>query len=282
LAAAAKKALGRPVTSILVDTSLFSGPALGPGWDAGDVPTSYGAPIEAAMVDGGRPATGGDQRSAHPAIEAGRALARLLGRPTLPVSTGRAPAGARLLGTVRSAPVLDLIEQSLLDSDNVIAEMLGRQVALAEHRPLSFAGTVVAVRTALASIGFRLPRTLFDASGLSRRDRLSPALLVRLLRLDAGSTHPILNQVVSALPVAGWEGTLAQRYRTSSAAAAGRVRAKTGTLTGVVALAGLVRDRSGRLLVFAFVARQVPNGGTLSAEAALDRVAAAVAACGCR
>ncbi len=282
LAAAAKKALGRPVTSIVVDTSLFPGPALGPGWDASDVPTSYGAAIQALMVDGGRPATGGDLRSARPALEAGRALARLLGRPGLPVTAGRAAAGARVLGTVHSAPMLDLVEQALLNSDNVIAELLGRQVALAEHEPLSFAGSVVAVRAALASVGFRLPATLVDASGLSRRDRLSPAVLAALLRLDAGSTHPRLNQVISALPVAGWEGTLAQRYRTSSVAAAGQVRAKTGTLTGVVALAGLVRDRSGRLLVFAFVADRVPKGATLSAEAALDRVVASFAACGCR
>jgi D-alanyl-D-alanine carboxypeptidase/D-alanyl-D-alanine-endopeptidase (penicillin-binding protein 4) len=282
LATAARKALGRPVTSIVVDASLFTGPTLGPGWAASDVPTSYGAAIQALMVDGGRPATGGETRSARPALEAGRALARLLGRPTLPVTAGQAAAGARVLGTVHSAPMLDLVERAMLDSDNVIAEMLGRQVARAEHKPLSFAGTVVAVRAALASVGFRLPATLVDASGLSSRDRLTPATLVALLRLDAGSAHPRLNQVVSALPVAGWEGTLAQRYRVSGVTAAGRVRAKTGTLTGVVALAGLVRDRSGRLLVFAFVADRVPNGTTLAAEAALDRVAASFAACGCR
>ena len=282
LAATARRASGRPITSILVDTSLYTGPALGPGWGASDVPTSYGAAIQALVVDGGRPATGGNLRSARPALEAGRALARLVGRPNLPVRAGRAAVGARVLGTVYSAPLLDLVEQALLYSDNVIAEMLGRQVALAEHQPTSFAGAVVAVRMALASVGFRLPRTLVDASGLSRRDRLSAAVLAALVRLDAGSTDPALNQVVSALPVAGWEGTLAPRYRTSAVAAAGRVRAKTGTLTGVVALAGLVRDRSGRLLVFAFIAPHVPAGGTLAAEAALDRVAAAFAACGCR
>ena len=300
LAAAARAALGRPITSILVDTSLYTGAVLGPGWDANDVPTTYGAPIQALMVDGGRPATGGDLRSAHPALEAGRALARLLGRPALAVTAGRAAAGARVLGAVRSEAVLDLVEQALLYSDNVIAEMLGRLVALAEHRAPSFAGAVVAIRVALASVGFRLPRTLADASGLSRRDRLSPAVLAALLRLDASPTRPVLNQVVSALPVAGWQGTLAQRYRTSGAAAAdrtsgaaaadrtsgaaaaGRVRAKTGTLTGVVALAGLVRDRSGRLLVFAFIADRVAAGAKLPAEAALDRVVASFAACGCR
>jgi D-alanyl-D-alanine carboxypeptidase/D-alanyl-D-alanine-endopeptidase (penicillin-binding protein 4) len=61
------------------------------------------------------------------------------------------------------------------------------------------------------------------------------------------------------------------------------VRAKTGTLTGVSALAGLVHDADGRLIVFALIADRVPGGeaGTAGSEAALDRVAAALAGCGC-
>jgi D-alanyl-D-alanine carboxypeptidase/D-alanyl-D-alanine-endopeptidase (penicillin-binding protein 4) len=76
---------------------------------------------------------------------------------------------------------------------------------------------------------------------------------------------------------------LKDRYGTSTAAAAaGRVRGKTGTLTGVSSLAGAVRDASGRLLVFALDADRAPPGGNYAAEAALDRVAATLAACGCR
>ena len=256
-----------------------SRPRLGPD----DVPTTYASAIQSLVVDGGLPATGGEIRSAQPALEAGRALARLLGHPRLPVTVGRARTGARLLGSVRSATVLDLAEQALMASDNVIAEMLGRQVARVEHEPLSFAGTAAGVRRALASVGFHLPATLFDGSGLSRRDRLSPAVLVALLRLDLSATHPALNQIVSGLPVSGWDGSLRPRYQLPpSSAVAGRVRAKTGTLTHVVALAGLVRDRSGRLLLFAFLASEVPTGGTFGAEAALDNLVTSFAACGCR
>jgi D-alanyl-D-alanine carboxypeptidase/D-alanyl-D-alanine-endopeptidase (penicillin-binding protein 4) len=106
-----------------------------------------------------------------------------------------------------------------------------------------------------------------------------------VLRLAAGPAHPDLHDLVIGLPVAGWSGTLADRYMSGSATkGAGTVRAKTGTLTGVSSLAGLVHDVDGRLLAFAFVADRVPNSdaGTVAAEAALDRIAATLAGCGCR
>jgi D-alanyl-D-alanine carboxypeptidase/D-alanyl-D-alanine-endopeptidase (penicillin-binding protein 4) len=81
--------------------------------------------------------------------------------------------------------------------------------------------------------------------------------------------------------VADWDGTLAGRFTADDPAAhrgAGLVRAKTGTLTSVSTLAGVVTTTSGRLLIFAFMAPAV--GGTVAAtdaaESALDRSAAAL------
>jgi D-alanyl-D-alanine carboxypeptidase/D-alanyl-D-alanine-endopeptidase (penicillin-binding protein 4) len=89
-----------------------------------------------------------------------------------------------------------------------------------------------------------------------------------------------VRNLIAALPVAAWSGTLASRYVTGSArAGAGLVRAKTGTLTGVSALAGTVHDRSGELLAFAFIADRAAD--KTAAEPALDAIAARLAGCGC-
>jgi D-alanyl-D-alanine carboxypeptidase/D-alanyl-D-alanine-endopeptidase (penicillin-binding protein 4) len=185
-----------------------------------------------------------------------------------------------VLASVRSAPFGTLVEQMLQASDNVIAECLARQVALAEHRPASFAGAAQAVRAVLARLGVDPGGGLVDGSGLAASDRVSAAALAGVMRLVAGPAQPRLHAVAAALPVAGWSGTLATRYvRGRTHAAAGLVRAKTGTLTGVSTLAGVVHDHSGRLLGFALLAEH--TGPTAAAEAALDSVVTALASCGC-
>ncbi len=269
------------VTRIVVDDSLFTGPAVSPNWAPGDAPSDYAAPITALMVDGGRANPTDTLRSGNPAAAAGQALAQDLGNPSIAVIAGRAPARAKPLARVYSAPLSVLIEQMLHQSDNVIAEVLARHVAIAAHRASSFLGAAHAVRAVLARLGARIGAGMLDGSGLSAADRVSPAALVAVLRVIAGTTAPSLRGIVGALPVARWSGTLFDRFSSATtASAAGRVRAKTGTLTGVSSIAGYVHDRSGRLLVFAFDADRA--GATGAAEVALDRMAAALAGCGCR
>ena len=274
---------GSPVTQVVVDSSLFTGPTVHPTWDPTDVDGGYVAPIEALMADGGRRRPDRSERSHEPALDAGRAFASFLGLPPSAVVAGSAPKGAQVLAQVRSAPIVRIVEQMLTVSDNVLAECLARQVAIARGVSASFDGAADAVRQELVELGADISgEQLVDGSGLSPQDRLSPALLVNVLRVAASSEHPTLHALFPGLPVAGYEGTLEDRYRTGPAAAfAGMVRAKTGTLTGVSTLSGVVEDTDGRTLAFAFMADQVPPGGTLGAEAALDNLAGSLARCGC-
>jgi serine-type D-Ala-D-Ala carboxypeptidase/endopeptidase (penicillin-binding protein 4) len=281
LAAQVRKALGgTPITSIVVDDSRFTGPRTAPGWQPTDVPSTYASAITPLMVDGGLPATGGSLRSAIPDLEAARAFARLAAVPTVPVTRGLAPAAARKLGAVDSATMLDLVEQMLKVSDNVIAELLGREVARRAHQPPSFTGAAAAITLDVAKVGVASGVHLVDASGLSDLDQIAPRSLVALLAAVVGGRYPALGNLITAMPVAAWDGTLATRFEVGrSKSGAGRVRAKTGTIGHVVTLAGIVRDVSGRLLLFAFMARGVPDVD--AGERSLDAAAAALARCGC-
>jgi D-alanyl-D-alanine carboxypeptidase/D-alanyl-D-alanine-endopeptidase (penicillin-binding protein 4) len=271
------------VRRIIVDDSLFFGPTVSPHWDASDIGTNYAAPITALMSDAGVIRPPGYARSTAPDMDAAKAFAKLLGNPALPIRIGRAPGGAKRVASVESAPVATLVEQMLQTSDNVIADVLARQVAIAQHQPASFTGAVTAIRRVLGRLGVKVGDGMYDGSGLASGDRVSPAALVSVLRLIAGygpAKAAQLHLIAAELPVAGWSGTLEERYTAGAERfAAGRLRAKTGTLSTVSSLAGLVRDRSGRLLLFAFDADRAV--GTDGAEAALDALAGRLSRCGC-
>jgi D-alanyl-D-alanine carboxypeptidase/D-alanyl-D-alanine-endopeptidase (penicillin-binding protein 4) len=269
-----------PVRRVIVDSSLFGGPTVGPGWDDDIVRYGYGAPITALTVDGGRPDPRSPARDPEPDLLAGRAFARALGVRAVVRGTAPASADAAVLGTVQSPPMLAMVEHMLTTSDNVLAETLARQVALEKGQPATFAGAAAAARAAVTGLGLDASRYQpADASGLSRQNLLTTGLLTSVLTRTV--VDPALRGVLSGLPVAAYSGTLARRFGAADDGA-GRVRAKTGTLSGVSALSGVVLDTGGRQLAFAVVADGVPPGGNDSAELALDRIGAALAACGCR
>jgi D-alanyl-D-alanine carboxypeptidase/D-alanyl-D-alanine-endopeptidase (penicillin-binding protein 4) len=270
---------GTPVSRIVVDSSLFSGPLTATGWGPADAPSSYAAPVTATAVDGARVSPGSQARSGQPGLDAGAALADALGAPGATVVLGEAPAGAQTLATVHSAPVARLVEQALSMSDNMLAEALARQVALARDLPATFEGAAQAVTETLAEDGIDVAGVaLADGSGLSREDRVPARVLTALVSGAADGSLDGASALLSGLPVAGYDGTLFDRG--DAGTAPGAVRAKTGTLLGVHALAGTVVTADGRLLAFAVVADG--SGGDDAAESALDAVAAALAGCGCR
>ncbi len=172
----------------------------------------------------------------------------------------------------------------LTESNNVIAENLARQVAIATGRPASFSGGAAAETAVLRKLGVRSGVSLVDGSGLSPRDRITPATLVQLIRLAAAPGQPGLRPVLTGMPVAGFSGTLARGgsvFNDLGPPALGVVRAKTGNLLTVASLAGVAYARNGQLLAFAFMADRLPKAGLDPAADDLDRLATSLAGCGC-
>lgn len=197
------------------------------------------------MVDEGRldhSTAGPAQRSYDPAAAAASAFAGLLRDRGVTVEDWPRPGsgkGGTRLAVHRSAPLSELVERMLTNSDNDLAEALARHVALAAGEPGSFAGAAKAIPEALRKYGVPLSGAVFrDGSGLDHDDRLAPVTLARILALAAAPDHAELRPVLTGMPVAGFSGTLAERFR--AAPGAGVVRAKTGTLTGTNTIAGIV------------------------------------------
>jgi D-alanyl-D-alanine carboxypeptidase/D-alanyl-D-alanine-endopeptidase (penicillin-binding protein 4) len=281
------------------DSALYSGPPLAPSWPASYVATGNVSPITSLEVDQGRlTASGMPQdaddpgnfrpRSLTPAADAARAFGSLLAahgiRVRGPVRPGRPPAAGVTLARVTSPPLAEIVQWMLTESNNVIAENLARQVAIAVGRPASFSGAAAAVMAADRRLGVRGIR-LVDGSGLSPADRITARALVQLITLAAGPGRASLRPAITGLPVAGFSGTLAPGvsvFGATGPAARGVVRAKTGNLTSVAALAGVAYASNGQLLAFAFMADQVPKAGLSQAGRVIDELATELAGCGCR
>ncbi|GAC46838.1 D-alanyl-D-alanine carboxypeptidase/D-alanyl-D-alanine endopeptidase [Gordonia aichiensis] len=278
---------GVPVTSVAVDTSAYSGPTMDSSWSKEDIAGGDIAPIESLMTDGARIDRLNEYspRVNTPAITAGEQLAKSLDVDA-PVRQATAPAGARTVASVRSAPLVTRVNDMLRYSDNVLAEALGIELSVAHGGPATLAGGTSAVKQTLADNKFDVSNvTLRDTSGLSYRNLVPAALLDRLMASASGPTggdQPIdtkIRPMLDGLPVAGGTGTLADRFTVGENPGAGWVRAKTGTLTGVSSLTGIVQTVDGRVLSFALI-----SGGTSPADArpALDTVAGKLRECGCR
>lgn len=277
-AALAKRGV-REVT-LSYDTTLYKGATMHP---IGVNPNL--AAVTPLMVDEARTddsTSGPAPRVPDPAAAAARTFGDLLGGHGIkatPPGPSKATTRATTLATVDSPPLAALVERMLTNSDNDLAEALARHTALATGKPADFAGGGAAITARLKHLGLPLKGgiDIKDGSGLDRRDKLTADLLTALLVEAGDPARPELRPALTGLPVAGFTGTLAGRYTDG---AAGVVRAKTGTLTGVNTLAGTVVDKDGRLLAFAFLANNTP--APTAAQSALDKATTALAACGCR
>lgn len=268
---------------VLYDDHLFSGPAVSPSWPSTYLSENVVPPISALWVDEGRGSTGYVRDPATSATQIFAAQLRAQGiRVTGAIADVVVPADAPELARVRSAPLGEIVQRLLGVSDNNAAEVVARHVGLAVGGGGSFAASTRAVAGTLSRLGVDTTGLrLYDGSGLSRLNRISPATLVDVIRFAASADQPNLRDLVTGLPIAGFTGSLTRRYAEAPHAGLGRVRAKTGTLTGVSALAGIATDVDGDQVVFAFMADRVVPAKTLAAQAALDTLTATLGACAC-
>ena len=284
-AAAELKEQGRRRVTVGYDDSLFTGPSAEATWEKGYVPDGVVSPIGSLWVDEGRSATGYG-RVDDPALTAATVFAGALSRAGIEVvgvpERGVANPTGATLASVESAPLGQIVERILAVSDNEASEVLLRHVGAAVVDDASFDGGERGVEKVLREHGIRLgDSVLYDGSGLSRANRIAPSVLIDILRLATSPDLPELRAVLTGLPVAGFTGSLADRFDGPWPEARGRVRAKTGTLTGVHSLAGIAIGPDGAPMLFALMTDRVRLPDNTKAEVAIDNAAAALGACRC-
>lgn len=293
--ARALRARGERSVQLGYDTSLYTGPDFGPGWPASYVTSGNVSVITPLEVDQGRVTANGVPvdadvsggiRSADPALQAADVFAGYLAADGVTVRGAvqqvTAPTGAAQLTSVQSPPLAEIVQWMLEESNNVIAENLARQVAIATGQPASFGGAAAAVTSVLRRLGVAGELQLYDGSGLSPQDKIAPAVLVQLISLAATTAR--LRSVLTGLPVDGFSGTLqagASVFGPSGGPGLGVVRAKTGNLSTVAALAGSAYTKNGQLLAFAVMADQIPPDALGSAADQMVDLASVLAGCGC-
>ncbi|WP_245762322.1 D-alanyl-D-alanine carboxypeptidase/D-alanyl-D-alanine endopeptidase [Mycetocola miduiensis] len=270
---------GTPITRIVLDSSYFGGKTWGDTWPPTERGTGWLSHITALQVDADRadPRVFLSPRGDDPIGRAGAAFAQYFN--DVPFEQGTAPAGAAELASVSSQPLETLIPQFLIPSDNSLAEMVARHVAI----KLGVGNTIDALAAAIPrsldvygidTSGLRVA----DGSGMSRNNAVAPSYFTALF-VKIHAREGALGIVRDGLPVAGESGTLnySNRFFGDNAVARGHVRAKSGSISSAYTLTGIIDAADGSTLIFAIFAT-----GRVGAEArtAIDTLATAFYRCG--
>ncbi|WP_227492806.1 D-alanyl-D-alanine carboxypeptidase/D-alanyl-D-alanine-endopeptidase [Brevibacterium sp. CFH 10365] len=269
-----------------LDTSRYVGEDFDSGWERVDIAKGVITPIQPIMVDTayiGSKQAEWRGRSEHPAEDAFTIFERELKKTGITVTEAAAESeseDSKELARVESATISEIVEYALVHSDNVVAEMLGNEVAIAQGKEGSLDNGPDAVLEALGE-SVDLGRThLVDTSGLSYDNRIAPHDLTTVLQASVVADDSLAG-LISYFPVGGLTGTLHDRFGDEENAS-GVVHAKTGTLSTVTSLAGGVLDAEGRYLVFSIQIDDVDKDKILEARKTVDDIVTALANCGCR
>jgi D-alanyl-D-alanine carboxypeptidase/D-alanyl-D-alanine-endopeptidase (penicillin-binding protein 4) len=176
------------------------------------------------------------------------------------------------IAAITSPPLHKMIRFALLYSDNVLSQRLAMLATGRSGYPLTQEGMNSMIFEKISSLGVDTTGMNFiDGSGLSRKNKVS-ALTVSQLLLKV-KTDPRLKSIYEHLPISGESGTLISRYHETAPQAVGLVRAKTGSIRGVVSLAGFATSGE-KEYVFVVLADEVgrTRSSQNSARKAIDRM----------
>jgi len=178
----------------------------------------------------------------------------------------------------QSPTVKEILNFTLLWSDNLLAERLARLASKAAGYGLTDLGVATTFHSLLNRLNIDASQLVVaDGSGLSKENRASAQIIGQLLYETRKEEKFAL--LYKSLPVSGISGTLKNRFITTAPSAVGLIHAKTGTLNGTVTLAGYV-ESSDREYIFAILADEIPRSTSASdkARAAIDRLLGRIAA----
>ena len=261
------------VPAIVGDDSRYDQERFVPSWPASYATDLEAGPLGALMVDDAFATfTPRFTLASDPAQNAAADLANQLRARGVQVGaarSGAAAAGAPAIASIQSPPLTDVLSEMLQTSDNNTAELLLKELGKAVAGQGTREAGLQVVTSTLAAWGVPADGlALVDGSGLDRNDRLTCQALLAVMD-HAGAAGPL----AAALPIANQTGTL-QGYFAGNPVA-GKLRGKTGTLTGAKALTGFLPADDGHTVTFAFVYNG-PNSRE-SAASLFDRLGTVLA-----
>ena len=244
-----KKGITRIGGSIIGDESRYDAERFSPSLGLGIKGTEVG-PLGALMVNDGV-VSGNPIKPDNPALGAATEFTNTLQNNGIAVSgspkVGTAPQDLPVIAKIDSLPLADIIAEMLTNSDNNTAELLVKEIGFAVSGEGSREAGLEAMKAKLVEWGIPLDvLQFFDGSGLDRGNRLTCNSLMTLLARDGG-----FGPVGLGLATANQTGTL--REVLADTLGAGKLRGKTGTLTGAKALSGFVPFSADQASTFSLI-----------------------------
>ena len=222
------------------------------------------------------------RRVTHPAMYFGHTLRLALKQRGIRVGPrvrlGAAPASVALLASYDSDELSDVVRDMNKASSNFIAEMLVKTLgAELKGAPGTWPKGIAVTQDLLAELGIaRGSYQLRNGSGLNDTNRFSAHQMITLLTA-VWKRFPVAAEFVSSLGIAARDGTM--RLRMEGTDAAGRLRAKTGTLEKVTALSGFVQSVGGERFAFSVLVNDW-SGRSAPVVSSVDRLGGILASAG--